>query len=192
MSKNNYGGSITTIVGPMCAGKSSRLITEKRKHTIAGRRVIMFKHPCDNRYSVDHISTHDRVHERGYVSKNPNYLIECGMKLSDIALQFDVVCIDEGQFYKDVDEFSDSLANLGVHVYVSALLGDYKREPFPNISRLMAKSENVIFMKAIDRNTGDDASFTWRKKTPQPGSGNIEVGGLELYDAVCRKTYFSL
>lgn len=189
MSANNYQGSITAIIGPMCGGKTTRLITEKRKNEIAGRKVLLIKHPSDERYSTNEdVTTHDRATEKGYKARDPNFLMDCGLPMQEL-IKFDVVCVDEGQFYQDVDIFCETLANLGIKVYVSALLGTYKREPFLNIARLLALSENIIHTKAVDRNTGEDASFTL-KRTVKGDSPVIEVGGLDLYEAVGRRTYF--
>jgi thymidine kinase len=189
MSSFTYTGSITTIVGPMCGGKTTRLISEKRKNEIAGRRVLLLKHPSDDRYTDQaEVTTHDQVSEPGVKAMNGSQLFKCGLSPKFIQKHYDVVCIDEGQFYEDVDEFCELLANLGLHVYCSALLGNYRREPFLNISRLMALSEKIIHSRAVDRRSGEIASFTLKHRS---GSSNdIEVGGLDLYDAVDRRSFF--
>jgi thymidine kinase len=184
-----YDGHITSIVGPMCGGKTTELIAFKRRNEIAGRRVLLIKHPSDNRYSSESkVMTHDRVGEEGFTAMDSERLFKCGLSTEFIRTHYDVVCVDEGQFYSDVDLFCDSLANLGLKVYCSALLANYRREPFLNISRLMALSEDIIHVKAVDRKTGADASFTL-KHNAESGQ-EIEVGGLELYDAVDRHSYF--
>lgn len=187
----DFNGSITAIVGPMCGGKTTRLITELRKNRIVGRRVILIRHPLDNRYDVrNKVVTHDGASESGFVSLSPDSLFSCGVSLEDLQTSYDVVCIDEGQFYSDVDIFCEALANIGLKVYVSALLGDFRREPFYNISRLIVLAEKIVHVKAIDRHTGEDASFTMKRHSVT--SAVIEVGGLDLYDAVGRRSYFSL
>lgn len=186
----NYKGSIVTIIGPMCGGKTTRLIAEKRRNQLAGKRVLMLKHPGDNRYTTkSEVVTHDMVSESGINSKDSEYLYNCGMTISEITNSYDVVCIDEGQFYKDVDKFCDDLANYGLRVIVSALLGNYKREPFSNIARLLAYSEKIIHARAIDRNTGEEAAFTF-KKAPKTDE-DIEIGGLDKYEALGRYSYFT-
>lgn len=192
---NSYEGSITSIVGPMFGGKTSRLISEKRRNEIAGKRVLLIKHCMDTRYGKENnVATHDNIRETSYVSKSGEKLFECGLSVEELVNSFEVVCIDEGQFYEDVDKFSDTLANRGLKVYCSALLGDYNRNPFPVIARLMAMSENIIFTKAVDRKTGGDASFTKRKTGEIPPNAlfgnNFVVGSTDKYEAVDRKTYF--
>lgn len=184
-----YTGHITTIVGPMCGGKTTELIAFKRRNDIAGRKTLLIKHPSDNRYSTDSkVMTHDMVGEEGYTAMDSERLFKCGLSVEFIRAHYDVVCVDEGQFYTDVDLFCDALANSGLKVYCSALLANYRREPFLNISRLLALSEDIIHVKAVDRKTGGDASFTLKRNTES--GQEIEVGGLELYDAVDRQSYF--
>ena len=46
-----------------------------------------------------------------------------------------VVGVDEGQFFPDLVEFCDSMANAGKQVVVAALDGDFLRQPFGDILR---------------------------------------------------------
>jgi thymidine kinase len=191
-----YNGTITAIIGPMFGGKTSRLITEKRRNEIAGKRVLLIKHPHDTRYEKgDRLSTHDQISEEGYTAENPSSLYKCGLNIGEIVRDYDVVCIDEGQFYEDTDKFSEELANMGLRVYCSTLLGDYQRKPFPVIANLLALSEDIIFAKAVDRSTGTDASFTKRiysieKDETSFFGREFLVGGADIYEAVSRNTYF--
>lgn len=186
-----YTGSVTTIIGPMFGGKSSRLLTELKRNLLAGRKVLLIKHPDDNRYGNEGmVITHDRVSHNAYVSKSPNYLYGCGMGVIQISKSYDVVCIDEGQFYHDIDTFCDELANYGVKVYCSALLADYNRKPFGRIPELMAISDDIIHVKAVDRKSGLDASFTKRLVDDNENS-IIKIGGSETYDATDRFNYFN-
>jgi len=53
------------------------------------------------------------------------------------ALQYDVVAIDEGQFFPDIVEASEELANSGKVVIIAALDGTFQRKPFGNILNLV-------------------------------------------------------
>jgi thymidine kinase len=50
---------------------------------------------------------------------------------------YDVVGIDEGQFYPDLVEMVDQFLRLGKVVVVSALDGDFRRKPFGRILELI-------------------------------------------------------
>lgn len=181
-------GSITTIIGPMFGGKTSRLMLEVRRNELAGKRVLLIKYPGDQRYGSDSsMYTHDKVSLPAYIPKDQKNLSRCGLTLDFIVDQYDVVGIDEGQFYDDIDEFCDTLANMGLKVYCSALHATYLRTPFGNVHKLIAKSEDVVFMKAVDRKTGSDASFTKRIVN---NTDEVMIGGGEMYMSVDRKSYF--
>jgi thymidine kinase len=51
-----------------------------------------------------------------------------------MAMNYSVIGIDEGQFYKDIIEFSEKMANLGKVVIVSALDGTFQRKVSKRIS----------------------------------------------------------
>ena len=73
-------------------------------------------------------------------------------------------------------------------VVVSGLNGDYNREPFEIISKLIPKVENITFLNAVCKESGKEAHFTKRKTQ---NKNKLLIGGEETYDAVCRKNYFN-
>lgn len=95
---------------------------------------------------------------------------------------FQVICIDEGQFYPDLVEFCEQLANVGKHVIIAGLSGDYKREMFTTIANLLPKCEQVDFLDAVCK-CGKDAPFTYR--TIVSDEQKI-IGGSDMYKAHCR------
>jgi len=62
---------------------------------------------------------------------------------------YDVLGIDEGQFYVDVVEFCENAAHAGKIVIVSALGGTYQREGFNSILDLVPKAEKIKNLHAI-------------------------------------------
>lgn len=77
-------------------------------------------------------------------------------------MEYDVVAIDEGQFYPDIVEFCEDLANLGVIVMVAALDGTFQRKPFGNIINLLPVAEKVTKLTAVCVYCSNEASFTQR------------------------------
>lgn len=99
---------------------------------------------------------------------------------------YEVVGIDEGQFFADVAEFADQQANKGKVVVVAALSSDFRRMPFPEVASLMAIAERIHHLTAVCRMCGGDAAFSLRKSDHK----DIQViGGQELYEACCRQCY---
>lgn len=73
-------------------------------------------------------------------------------KLNEIkekAIHYDVVGIDEGQFFQDIVEFTEDLANRGIVVIVAALDATFQRKPFGNIISLVPLAEKVYKLTAV-------------------------------------------
>lgn len=160
----------------MFSGKTTELIRRYNRHKISGKNTIMVKYANDLRYDKNYISTHDN-------NKIP--AIKC-IKLGDIEhliQNYDVICIDEIQFYEDAATFCDKFANNGKIVEVCGLNGNYKREAFPQISLLIPKVESITFLTAIDPINGQEASFTKRIIN---SNENELIGGKESYIACSR------
>lgn len=174
------GGYIELIIGPMYASKTSTLIARAERFSIAGKKCLVVKYAGDNRYSSgDEVHTHNG---RKYEA------IKC-KKLSEIdgvVSGYDVVLIDEGQFFVGLVGLCDSLAGMGKIVVVSALDGNFKREPFGEICMLVPRAERILKLSAVCTECGEDAYFT---KRIVGGEKEELIGGVESYKAVCRGCY---
>lgn len=78
------------------------------------------------------------------------------------AFNYDVVAIDEGQFYQDIVQFCQLLANAGIIVLVAALDGTFQRKGFGNIINLLPVAEKVTKLTAVCVYCSNQASFTQR------------------------------
>jgi len=104
------------------------------------------------------------------------------------ALNYDVVGIDEGQFFPDLVKYCEDLANNGKTVIVAALDADYMRKPFGEVCNLMAKAESVTKLTSVCFYCKSEASFSVRYSSE---STQKVVGGEEKYRAACRSCYNS-
>lgn len=77
-------------------------------------------------------------------------------------MQFDVIGIDEGQFFDDIVEFAETAANLGKIVIMSALNGTYEKKGWANILELIPLCEKVKKLSAICKVCSGNANFTFR------------------------------
>lgn len=171
-------GYLELIIGPMFSGKTSRLIHIKRKYDILNKSILVIKPIIDNRYSQNSvIVTHDQNRE------------ECisRYKLSDILDidKYDVVIIEEGQFFSDL---YDKVVEWSVHkrVYVAGLNGDANQNLFGDIYKLISHADEITFLKALCKVCNDGTPAVFSKKNVMNGQV-VEVGGSEMYQAVCRK-----
>ena len=100
---------------------------------------------------------------------------------------FLVIGLDEGQFFTDVVEFAENLANIGKTVVIAALDGTYQRQKFNRILELVPLSEHVVKLNAVCMMCAGDAAFTKRIKS---NDDRLEViGGAETYMATCRECH---
>jgi len=173
------GGSIQLIYGPMFSGKSSELLRRIRRNTVAKRRCLVIKYSKDNRYSTDNLATHDRVQ---WTAMPCEKLVEA----QEYAEDYDVIGIDEGQFFPDVVEFSENMANKGKLVIIAALDGTFQRKPFGAVLELVPLAEHITKLTAVCMMCQSDASFSMRLSHETA----VEViGGADKYIAVCRSCF---
>ena len=179
----SYSGRIDIIIGPMYSGKTTELLRLYKRYKIAKKNCVLIKYANDVRYDEKKVSTHDNLK---YDSLNTILLSELFNEPQ--VKNADVIFIDEIQFYNDAPDICDMWANNGKIVIGAGLNGNYKREPFDVISRLLPKVENITFLTAICNKSGESAPFT--KRTNHEKQVEI-IGGNELYIATSRKEYFN-
>lgn len=84
------------------------------------------------------------------------------MPLLDKLEDYDVVGVDEGQFFEDIVEFCEAAANMGKMVVVAALDGTFERKAFGNIIKLIPLAEKVTKLCAVCVYCTEEAAFTRR------------------------------
>ena len=180
-------GKIELIVGPMFSGKSTELHRRIRRHKIAGRSILLVKYKDDVRY--DDVAgpnasvTHDHQSLPAMATKDFD-------NVNNIAHNFDVIGIDEAQFFGDIVAFCERWANRGKVVIAAALDGRYQRVVFNEILELVPLAESVDKLSAVCAMCAKDASFTLRTSIVEGNSVEL-IGGVERYKAACRKCYLA-
>ena len=155
------------------------MIRRTRRYARTRKKCLVIKFKGDTRYSVEALSTHDRVE---MAAEACTKLAEVEHMLDD----FDVISIDEGQFFPDLLDFSDRVANMGKIVIIAALDADYLRKPFGDISQLVPRAELITKLSAVCSRCTSDAHFTLR--TVADTQQNL-IGGEDMYEPVCRGCY---
>ncbi len=176
-------GRLELIIGNMFSGKSTELIRRINRERSINKKIIIINFIDDNRYSSNSISTHDKT------------TVECLKikKLSDIDSKtiksHDSFFIDEGQFFPDLYESVKMLVEkYKKHVVVSGLDGDYNRNVFGDIIKLIPICDTVDKLHAYCNkcNNGMIAPFT---KKISNNCSVIDIGGSDKYVPVCRYHY---
>lgn len=115
-------GYLEIILGPMFSGKTSRLLEIYKKCTFCNIPVTVINHMSDKRYDQTMLSTHDK------------HMIPCEFltELSEIylmpTLSPQVILINEGQFFQDLESVVKNLLNQGKTIYVAGLDGDFQQK----------------------------------------------------------------
>ena len=183
--------SIELIIGHMFSGKTTELLRRLNRHKLANKRVLIVKYAQDNRYSENVVCTHDNIKNDNSFSivntTDLNVVADYLLLEMESSRPIDVIGIDEGQFYEDINFFCDLWANYhNKKIIISGLNGDYKRHIFENLISLFPICEKITKLTSICR-CGNDASFTHRKikDTKQE-----IIGGKDIYEPLCRKCFF--
>lgn len=180
-------GYLKIVTGCMFSGKTTYIIRECKKWQSIGKHVLMINYALDRRYSdQDKIISHDK------------YSVDCMMidkftpKLSKKIEAYDVILINEGQFFSDlkinVHYWCDELKKI---VVVSGLDGDFMRGKFGEILDLIPSCDDHIKLKAYCSmcKDGTDAIFTWKIKNRSLDCSVVVDIGIDKYVPLCRKHY---
>ncbi|XP_059527363.1 thymidine kinase, cytosolic isoform X1 [Myotis daubentonii] len=161
-------GQIQVILGPMFSGKSTELMRRVQRFQIAQYKCLVIKYAKDTRYSSQ-FSTHDR----NTMEALPASLLR---EVAQEAMGVAVIGIDEGQFFPDIVEFSETMANAGKTVIVAALDGTFQRkvEVIGGADKYHAVCRLCYFRKA----PGPPAALDGEDKEncPAPGRPGEAVG----------------
>lgn len=177
----SHHGRIELVVGPMFAGKTTELMRRVKREIHARRSCFVIKYAKDVRYDREAVASHDRMTLKAQAAVS---------LLADVAdrwKRFDVVAVDEGQFFPDLVGFCNEAADAGKTVLVSALDGDYLRRPFGQICELVPYCESIDKLTAVCMMCHScQASFT--RRTVDSDKQEL-IGGAEMYIATCRQCY---
>ena len=177
------------IIGPMFSGKTSHLISLYKLYKVANKNVCVINFCDDKRYSGNGMSTHDNTSINCIFTKTLESL-----DIKNIGETYDVILINEGQFFDDLYDVTLKLVELYQKiVYICGLDGNYQREPFQNYSlmRLIPICDNVIKKHAICKNCNNGTSAIFSHRITD-NTNEISIGGSEQYIPVCRSCYLDL
>lgn len=166
---------LTLVKGPMWAGKSTELCNLYRQYKKKNTRILAMKHKKDTRYSSEYICTHDG-------GKIPCITLDklVGIEVGD----YDVILIDEAQWFSDLYEFISMNFNTNIRIHVAGLSGDKNQHNFGQVNMISPYCSKETIKYAICDICGDDAPFSKCKLS----SPEIDkVGGSDEYYAVCHK-----
>lgn len=171
-------GWVEVISGCMFSGKTEELIRQLRRAELARQPFQVFKPRIDNRYSADHVASHNKT-------MFPSICVDSASEiLAHLERSTLIVGIDEGQFFgDDLIQVVSQLADLGKRVLIAGLDTDWRGRPFGPMPQLLAMADVIRKQYAICMVCGEPATRTQRLAAQQD---DILVGSTDAYEARCR------
>ena len=139
-AKKKFKAELIVNCGSMFSGKTTALISQGQRYSLAGANVVFLKPSFDTRWSVDEITTHSHLGVPATVVDISKSIV----KVPEVE-GAEVVLIDEVQFFK-MDLIVDDIQTLldsGKVVVVSGLDLDSDANVFEITSTLMAGRQSV-------------------------------------------------
>lgn len=177
-------GHIHVVIGPMFSGKTTTMGTLVERYAHAGLRCCIVRYVADNRYSDNDVVTHRGMVVGNGATASVTTLTLAHLRDGDFAA-YDVVGVDEGQFFDDIVSVCDELAR-NKYVVVAYLDADSERRAFGPVGELVARAEHVDKLTAVCK-CGRNASFS--RKFTVAGDSIVDIGGGDKYAAVCRRCH---
>ena len=146
----------------------------------------MINHISDKRYSDSEEKTfsHDGI---AVNSINVGNKLFDFLKKDSFISRYDVILINEGQFFEDLYCFTDHIVNnLNKKVFVCGLDGDFKRKKFGPLLDIIPLCDDLVKLNAIcGRCKMNSGIFTHRLTYEKEQT----VIGSDNYIPLCRKCY---
>ena len=183
-------GSVHLILGPMFAGKTTRLLERvKQLEESVSANILLLKSDKDTRYAKDKVVTHDGRGRECFPVKS----LELEVVVKTVGErkwnECDVVAVDEAQFLTNLYEFCRVAADEHDKiVLVAGLNGDFKRETFGEVQETLPLCDSVTKLTAKCK-CGRPALFS--KRIVNVGDGQELVGGADKYLPACRRCFLN-
>ena len=167
------------IIGCMFSGKTTELLRIANRLKSIGQRVALINYVEDTRYSTTNVTTHDKYSCTDIESHYTDDLYSLDYK------KYQVICINEAQFFTGLKTFCIDLLNKSKIVYVSGLDGDFKQDPFGEILEIIPLCNTITRLHAFCKicKNGNPAYFTKRLTD----SKEQKLIGTNEYIPVCRE-----
>lgn len=163
--------------GIMFSGKTEGLINDLNDYKNINKKVIAIKLNKDNRYTdKNYIITHNNI-------KFPCIKSNSSLNsIYNVLMEYDVIGIDESQFFSDLYNTVNKLLNNNKIVILAHLIADYKGEFFPT-TNVFAIANDIIFKKIKCIKCNNMACYSHRKINDK---NLFLIGDNNIYEPLCR------
>jgi len=188
-------GSLDCIIGSMKSGKSSELLRRLSVESEIGYKVLYVNSLKDTRCeNGSPFSSHNPLFSD--VLKSDNISSMSILHLRDVdshILSFDVIGIDEAQFFEDLDVVVEWVEKYNKKVIVAGLSSTYERKKFGKILDLETYCDTFIKLCGICQMCAPQKRRNGIFTHKIVKNGLIEeVGGKDKYMTLCRECYLKM
>ncbi|QBG35010.1 thymidine kinase [Litorilituus sediminis] len=179
----------------MNAGKSTHLLQSSYNYQERGLKTAIYTAQIDDRFAQGKVASRLGIDADAFVfDDHTNLLKEVEEKHQHEKL--DCVLIDEAQFLstEQVKQLTDIVDLLHIPVLAYGIRTDFLGQTFSGSAALLAWADKLVELKTICH-CGRKANFVIRQDAngnPVRGGEQVEVGGNERYEPLCRAHFKQL
>ena len=184
-----HKSGIDIITGPMFSGKSTELIR---------RLVILGEAKFKVAYVNSTVDTRNKIsHNKIFNGNLPfqSYKTESLYEIQIILMEYDVIGIDESQFFTDLFQFCiDMCERYNKKIIVGGLISDFKRQRFGQLLDLVNICDTIVKLTSFCKSCANGGNFVpalFSKRIDIHNGNSISVGAEEAYIPTCRNCYFA-
>lgn len=179
----------------MNAGKSTHLLQSSYNYRERGLTTAIYTAKIDDRFAKGKVASRLGIDADAFLfDDDSNMLTDIKEKHEETKL--DCVLIDEAQFLstEQVKQLTDVVDLLHIPVLAYGIRTDFLGETFSGSAALLAWADKLVELKTICH-CGRKANFVIRQDkngVPVKGGQQVEVGGNERYEPLCRAHFKKL
>ncbi|MDO6486984.1 thymidine kinase [Colwellia sp. 6_MG-2023] len=176
----------------MNAGKSTHLLQSSYNYNERGLKTVLYTAQIDDRYAKGKVTSRLGINSDAHLFVQETDLLT---EITAIKNETKIACvlIDEAQFLTktQVKQLTDIVDNLNIPVLAYGIRTDFLGQTFTGSAALLAWADKLVELKTICH-CGRKANFVIRLNSDgkaATGGEQVEVGGNERYQAVCREHF---
>ena len=179
----------------MNAGKSTHLLQSSYNYKERGLTTAIYTAKIDDRFAQGKVTSRLGIDADAFLfDDDSNMLADIKKKHQETKL--DCVLIDEAQFLstEQVKQLTDVVDLLHIPVLAYGISTEFLGETFSGRAALLAWADKLVELKTICH-CGRKANFVIRQDkngVPVKGGQQVEVGGNERYEPLCRAHFKKL
>lgn len=190
MTATAAAGTLTVIKGCMFSGKTTELCARVVRARIANKSCAVLRYLKDDRFKTGNVVTcHDRKTQvdATHASETMEPFMPDFLRAED---PFDVIAVDEVQFFPDAVACISRLLAAGKNVVVSGLSATAQRKPWAVVADLEALGpEETVIKTAVCMLCFGTAHSTRKLGGAGKNDAVTDIGGEDKYMAVCRTCF---